>query len=141
MSYERGHCPFCGHGEVMLCNRLAYMIYDTHPVNRGHALVVVNRHEADYFALSSEEKAAVWALVDSTRMMLDDKFRPSGYNVGINVGEHAGQTVWHAHVHLIPRYVGDVARPRGGVRAVIPSRQLYGEEAAGAPLRGDSAAD
>jgi diadenosine tetraphosphate (Ap4A) HIT family hydrolase len=83
---------------------------------------------ADYFELEPDEIAAVWELVTSVKAALDRERSPAGYNVGINAGKAAGQTVWHAHVHVIPRYPGDVEDPRGGVRWVIRARAPYWKE-------------
>jgi diadenosine tetraphosphate (Ap4A) HIT family hydrolase len=79
----------------------------------------------DYFSVTAEEKTALWAMVDEAKKLLDERFRPDGYNVGINVGTAAGQTVMHCHIHLIPRRSGDSENSRGGVRGVIPGRGDY----------------
>lgn len=91
----------------------------------GHTLVITRRVVPDLFACTEAERAALLALVDVVRRQLDESHRPDGYNVGVNVGEAAGQTVLHVHVHVIPRYRGDVPDPRGGVRHVIPGRGNY----------------
>lgn len=106
-------------------NRLAYVLFDRTPVTPGHCLIIPFRHVADYFATTAEERTAMLALADLARATLDRDFRPGGYNLGLNVGEVAGQTIPHVHLHLIPRYPGDVENPRGGVRGVIPARQNY----------------
>lgn len=106
-------------------NSLAFAIRDAYPISRGHTLVVPFRLIATWFDASKEEKAAIIELMDSVRAQLDAEFHPDGYNVGFNVGEAAGQTVMHLHVHVIPRYRGDVADPRGGVRHVIPGKGNY----------------
>ncbi len=121
-------CPFCARiasGEIVLGNDLAVAFPDGFPVGKGHTLVVSRRHRADYFGLSAEEQTAIWTLVSQVKVRLDGEHHPSGYNVGINVGGAAGQTVWHAHVHVIPRYEGDVDDPRGGVRWVLGARARY----------------
>jgi diadenosine tetraphosphate (Ap4A) HIT family hydrolase len=118
-------CPFCARiasGDLALGNQLAAAFPDGFPVSPGHGLVVPRRHVSDYFDLRPEERAAVWALVGELKAKLDLDRSPAGYNVGINVGPAGGQTVWHAHVHLIPRYRGDVEDPRGGVRWVVRAR-------------------
>ena len=104
---------------------MAYVRFDKNPVTPGHCLIIPFRHVADYFATTMEERNAMLCLVDVAKQMLDRDFAPHGYNLGINVGVVAGQTVPHVHLHLIPRYPGDVANPRGGVRGVIPARQNY----------------
>jgi len=104
---------------------LAFAIYDKYPVSLGHALIVPRREVATWFEASPEEQAALLSLVDEVKQRLDAERRPDGYNIGINVGEAAGQTVMHLHVHLIPRYRGDMGDPRGGVRHVIPEKDNY----------------
>lgn len=118
-------CPFCQleNEEIILENELAYVRYDKFPVNNGHILIIPYRHESNYFNLTEDEKTAINALLRETKDLIDSKFRPDGYNIGVNVGTTAGQTVMH--VHLIPRYKGDVEDPRGGIRGVIPDKQKY----------------
>jgi diadenosine tetraphosphate (Ap4A) HIT family hydrolase len=118
-------CPFCNAEGTVLANPLAHGRYDQFPVTRGHLLLIPNRHVADWFDTTTEERQAVFTLADEARAMLIAEFAPDGFNLGINVGAAAGQTVWHAHLHLIPRYRSDVPNPRGGVRAVIPGKQIY----------------
>jgi diadenosine tetraphosphate (Ap4A) HIT family hydrolase len=118
-------CPFCDASEAMLSNPLALARFDRYPVNPGHLLVHTRRHVATYFEATQAERAALFELIDAAKALLDERFQPAGYNIGINVGAAAGQTVAHLHVHLIPRYPGDVADPRGGVRGVIPHKQRY----------------
>ena len=118
-------CPFCHPDSVLLENDLAYVIRDSNPVNPGHLLIIPKRHVADFFLATETEKAAMLLLLDIAKRHLNDKHAPAGYNIGINVGEAAGQTIPHVHLHLIPRYQGDMENPRGGVRGVIPSKQSY----------------
>lgn len=121
-------CTFCSHlaGRGLLAeNGLAAGLYADYPVSPGHALIVPRRHEADFFALDHAEQAAIWALVDDVRDRIERDFHPGAYNLGLNAGVAAGQTIMHAHVHVIPRYAGDVEDPRGGVRWVIPARAKY----------------
>lgn len=106
-------------------NEHAFAFRDRYPVTRGHTLVVSRRVIEDWFGASTEERAALMELVDLVKRQLDDEFQPDGYNVGFNAGVAAGQTVMHLHVHVIPRYRGDMDDPRGGVRHVIPSRGNY----------------
>lgn len=120
-----GPCPFCDAEEAVLSNALAYARFDKNPVNPGHLLILPRRHTSGFFDASAAERAALIELLDTGKALLDERFRPDGYNIGVNVGAAAGQTVMHLHLHLIPRYRGDVAEPRGGVRGVIPSRQDY----------------
>jgi diadenosine tetraphosphate (Ap4A) HIT family hydrolase len=118
-------CPFCDASGEVAGNALAYARFDAHPVNPGHLLLLTRRHAEHWFEATADERAALLELVDAGKRLLDERYRPDGYNIGINVGEAAGQTVMHLHVHLIPRYRGDVPEPRGGVRGVIPARQSY----------------
>jgi diadenosine tetraphosphate (Ap4A) HIT family hydrolase len=111
---------------VLHGNDLAVALRDEYPVSRGHALIVPRRHVRSWFDATENERAALLELVDRIRERLEASARkPDGYNIGINDGEAAGQTVWHLHIHLIPRYHGDVDDPRGGVRHVIPGRGNY----------------
>lgn len=123
-------CPFCAIEEVeaVLRNDLAYALFDKYPVNPGHLLILSRRHVPTWFEASPEEKSALMSLVEEGKHMLDNHRAPDGYNIGINVGHVAGQTVMHLHVHLIPRYRGDVKNPRGGVRGVVPARRSYPTE-------------
>lgn len=106
-------------------NDLAFAIPDGFPLSPGHTLVVPKRLVATWFDATAEEKFALVELVDVVKRKLDERFRPDGYNVGFNAGEAAGQTVPHLHIHVIPRYHGDVPDPRGGVRWVIPGKAAY----------------
>ena len=115
------HCPFCHPDGILLQNDLAYAVFDNRPVNLGHSLIIPKRPVADYFLTTETEKTALLSLLDKAKHYLDSKHSP----VGINVGEAAGQTIPHVHLHPIPRYIGDMENPRGGVRGVIPSRQSY----------------
>jgi len=120
-------CPFCSpvDGEKILASELCFARWDKYPVTEGHLLVIPNRHVADYFSATEEERTALWAMVDEAKKLLDGRFKPDGYNVGINIGTTAGQTVIHCHIHLIPRRAGDSVNPRGGVRGVIPGKADY----------------
>ncbi len=120
-------CPFCGDldSRAICGNDLAVAIPDGYPVSPGHTLIIPRRRVASWFDLCQEEVQAVFDLVAKARERLDQEHRPDGYNIGINVGSAAGQTVFHVHVHLIPRYVHDVPQPRGGVRHVIPGKGDY----------------
>jgi diadenosine tetraphosphate (Ap4A) HIT family hydrolase len=125
MNNDDQNCPFCHPDSVLFGNELAYVKPDKFPVNPGHLLIIPRRHVADFFLTTPEEKAALLLFLDKAKLYIDGKHTPSGYNVGINVGEVAGQTIMHVHLHLIPRYHGDLENPRGGVRGVIPTRQSY----------------
>jgi diadenosine tetraphosphate (Ap4A) HIT family hydrolase len=101
---------------------------DAAPLTPGHCLVAPIRHESDFFELTSDEQDDIWELVWEVRELLVVERRTTAFNIGVNVGTAAGQTVRHAHVHLIPRYKGDVSDPRGGVRWVIPERARYWDD-------------
>jgi len=122
-------CVFCEllqkRENIIYENELAFAIYDNYPVTEGHALVISKRHFASFFNATEAEIFAINQALRSTRELLEKRFRPDGYNLGVNQGEAAGQSVMHLHVHLIPRHFGDVIRPRGGVRSVIPGKQDY----------------
>ena len=120
-------CPFCSPaaGDIEAQNDLAYARFDVYPANPGHMLIIPFRHVASYFDLSFEERAAIRDLVDRCREIADERYSPDGYNIGVNVGEVAGQSVMHTHIHFIPRYRGDVKHALGGIRAVIPEKRDY----------------
>jgi diadenosine tetraphosphate (Ap4A) HIT family hydrolase len=122
-----GNCIFCNtRGEKLVAeNALAQAVYDTYPVSPGHVLVVPRRHAATIWDLTDEEYAACFALVREAKAIIEARHKPDAFTVGANCGEAAGQSVWHAHIHLIPRYRGDVPDPRGGVRNVIPHKAHY----------------
>jgi diadenosine tetraphosphate (Ap4A) HIT family hydrolase len=120
-------CPFCrlSAERVIAANAHALAVADAFPVTAGHSLVIVQRHVASFFDLTLSEVQAVFELLFETRRLLDQRHQPSGFNVGVNIGSAAGQTVMHAHIHLIPRYNGDVPEPEGGIRNVIPGKGRY----------------
>ena len=122
------NCPFCNLSDkegMIVETPTAFAIYDKYPVSPGHALVIPTRHIASYNDLSIYERNAMSNIVPYVCKKIDERFHPDGYNVGINIGEAAGQSVIHCHMHIIPRYKGDVPNPKGGVRGVIPSKQKY----------------
>ena len=106
-------------------NENAFAIYDGFPVSKGHVLVIPKRVVAEIFDLNDEEYSSCFSLVKDVKKILEEKFNPDGFNIGINNGEKAGQTIFHAHIHVIPRYSGDVDNPRGGIRHVIPGKGDY----------------
>ncbi|MDP2311744.1 MAG: DEAD/DEAH box helicase family protein [Pseudomonadota bacterium] len=120
-------CPFCAPSGIATVaeNPLAFAFRDRYPVSPGHTLVVTRRHVPDFFGCTAEERAALLELVDRVKADLDLELHPDAYNVGFNAGEAAGQTVMHVHVHVIPRFHGDVEDPRGGVRYVVPDKANY----------------
>ena len=120
-------CPVCNVEEldIVLKNDLTHVRMDKYPVSKGHMLIIPNRHFSNYFDATEEERTALWQLVDEAKHLLRQDFSPDGYNMGINVGKAAGQTVAYCHIHLIPRYEKDMKDPEGGVRGVIPGKQKY----------------
>lgn len=111
--------------ERIAANGSAFAIWDRFPVTPGHALVIPNRLISVWWEASDEEQVDLLHLLREVRLLIEEKYEPDGFNIGINVGEAAGQTINHLHLHLIPRYSGDVSDPRGGVRHVIPSKGNY----------------
>lgn len=111
-------CLFCDREslDIIAENELAFAIYDKYPVNLGHVLVIPKRHYASFYESTEEELIAIYEIVQSCKEIVDAKYKPTGYNIGININESAGQTIMHLHVHMIPRYDGDVEDPRGGIR-------------------------
>ena len=121
-------CLFCNIKESGLAkeNNLAYASYDTYPVTEGHCLIIPKRHVKDYFDLSNEEIIACNDLIKEIKNEIIKKDSSvKGFNIGSNAGKISGQSILHCHIHLIPRRVGDVENPQGGVRSVIPSKQHY----------------
>lgn len=123
------NCCFCGdfipNKQPIYENELAAAYFDEFPVNKGHTLIITKRHTETFFSTTNEEKEKMLELLDECKNYIDEKYHPTGYNIGLNCGEDAGQSVMHVHMHLIPRYKGDVENPRGGVRGIIPNRKEY----------------
>ncbi len=121
------NCPFCdvAPDRILLASAHARAVLDAFPLADGHTLVVPTRHVASVFDLPPEELADLWRLVGEVRSALAVSHAPDGFTIGVNDGEAAGQTISHAHVHVIPRRRGDVPDPRGGVRWVIAERASY----------------
>jgi len=118
-------CPFCNPApeDIVVANDLCYARYDIHPVSPGHLLVIPFRHVPNYFDTTDEERMALARLIDDCRVITDRDRHPDGYNIGVNVGEAAGQNVMHVHIHFIPRYRGDAhGEHEGGVRGVLPCK-------------------
>ncbi|MFN2643713.1 MAG: HIT family protein [Burkholderiales bacterium] len=112
-------CELCVPAQVVAENGAAYARYDSSSLAAGHVIVVPRRHVADFFDMTADEQTAVLALLNEARRLVQAKHAPDGYNVGVNIGKAAGQSRMHVHVHLIPRYAGDVPDPAGGVRRVL----------------------
>ncbi len=125
---SKEECFFCksiSKKDFTLENELAVARFDDFPVSDGHLEIIPKRHVKDWWETTKEEKIAIFDLMNEAKKMIDEKYKPDGYNIGMNLGEKAGQSIMHLHVHLIPRYDGDVPNPRGGVRGIIPSKQNY----------------
>lgn len=119
-------CIFCRpQREILVENDWAIAVYDTYPVSPGHALVLPRRHAVTIWDLEAADYEGCFRLVRELQPVLAARHSPDGFNVGANCGEAAGQSVWHAHIHVIPRYRGDNPNPRGGVRNVIPRKAAY----------------
>ena len=120
-------CPFCSLAvdRLVLESEDAVVIRDGFPVSPGHTLIIPRRHVASFFEITDTERNDLMSLLAAARADLDREFRPAGYNIGINDGTAAGQTVPHLHIHLIPRYTGDADDPRGGVRWVLADKAAY----------------
>lgn len=118
-------CLFCVPRGVVRENAFAYAARDSYAVSPGHTLVIPFRHCASFFDLTPEEYSACMALVCEERLEIDQAFRPDGYNIGVNIGQAGGQSIFHVHIHVIPRYAGDHPKPQGGVRHVLPDKAHY----------------
>jgi diadenosine tetraphosphate (Ap4A) HIT family hydrolase len=121
-------CRFCvtkPSRRLIAESEYGFAAWDRQPASEGHFLVIPYRHFASYFDINDEELVDLWKLVARGKEACDEKYKPDGYNIGINVGTAAGQSIHHLHIHVIPRYTGDVENPRGGVRGVIPDKKLY----------------
>ena len=124
-------CIFCKiahkekEAEILAQFAHCYVIPDAHPVTKGHVLIISYQHVPDWFSADEKVRYDIVHALQAMKKRLDEEYAPDGYNIGVNCGQAAGQTIMHLHVHLIPRYKGDVEYPRGGVRGVIPSKQDY----------------
>lgn len=123
----RKTCLFCELREERIISECSLTItfLDTYPASPGHTLIVPKRHVATYFETTEAEQIAISKAILVAKIILDEEFSPDGYNIGVNNGEAAGQSIKHLHVHLIPRYSGDVENPKGGVRWVIANKANY----------------
>jgi diadenosine tetraphosphate (Ap4A) HIT family hydrolase len=120
-------CIFCNipTNRIVLKDKLSYSIFDQFPVSKGHALIIPYRHVSSFFDLTDDEYLEIRYLINEMKLRIDHSFSPTGYNIGINIGATAGQSIQHVHIHLIPRFTGDVPDPFGGVRNVIPDKGRY----------------
>jgi diadenosine tetraphosphate (Ap4A) HIT family hydrolase len=124
MATESVDCVLCEPKDVVVENELAFVRYDDSSLSKGHVLAIPRRHVANFFDMTTEEKQAILSLLDQAKAIMDEKHAPDGYNIGVNIGKAGGQSRMHVHVHLIPRYNGDVLDPRGGVRCVVAGKCL-----------------
>lgn len=120
-------CPFCDlpSERILLNNDVGMVVKDAYPVSPGHTLIIPHRHIGSFFELDSRERQRLFDLLEGAKDQLEAESQPEGYNIGVNDGPVAGQTVPHLHIHLIPRFKGDVPDPRGGIRWVIPEKAKY----------------
>lgn len=121
------NCPFCqlDAERIVFADNVTLVIRDAFPVSPGHTLIIPRRHVGSFFQLTAPERESMFELLTQAKVELDETLQPDGFNIGINDGAAAGQTVPHLHLHLIPRYRGDVPDPRGGVRWVLPDKAKY----------------
>ena len=122
MAAGAANCELCVPDHLLFENALAYVRTDNNSLSRGHVLVVPRRHVANFFDLTAGEQSAVLALLNQAQKACQRQHSPDGYNIGVNVGKAGGQSRMHVHVHLIPRYAGDVPDPRGGIRCVLAAK-------------------
>jgi diadenosine tetraphosphate (Ap4A) HIT family hydrolase len=125
MSVGDANCDLCAPSSVLAENSLAYVRYDNNSLSRGHVLVVPRRHVASFFDMTKDEQDSVLSLLNQAQRLIQKEHAPDGYNIGVNVGKAGGQSRMHVHVHLIPRYEGDVPNPQGGIRCVL-TRKAHG---------------
>ena len=120
-------CPFCALApeRIWFQDEAILAFHDGYPISQGHTLLIPRRHVVSLFDLPTQELAHVWSQVHKVRALLKEQFQPDAFNIGLNDGEAAGQTVMHAHIHIVPRYRGDVPDARGGVRWIIAEKARY----------------
>jgi diadenosine tetraphosphate (Ap4A) HIT family hydrolase len=122
-------CLFCdktpNRHQIIMENELFYSRWDDYPVSEGHSEVVPKKHIKSFFHLTKKEVEYMYDLIKKTKEIIDKKYHPDSYNIGINEGIYAGRTIDHLHIHIIPRYKGDVDNPKGGIRNVIPGKGSY----------------
>ncbi len=123
-------CPFCSlePRKIVAQNELSMTVRDTLPVSPGHTLILPKRHITSIFDATREEMAALWEALQQARTQLLRELSPDGFNIGVNDGLAAGQTILHLHIHVIPRYKGDMPDPRGGIRWIFPDKAVYWKE-------------
>lgn len=126
----KNYCLFCDRNNsekhtIIAENDLFYARWDNFPVSKGHSELVPKKHIESFFELDNDELIKLYDLIKKVKKIIKNKYHPDAFNIGINDGEEAGRTIHHLHVHLIPRYKGDVENPRGGVRHIIPGKGNY----------------
>jgi diadenosine tetraphosphate (Ap4A) HIT family hydrolase len=114
------NCELCKSKMALFGDENAFVRYDRNSLSKGHVLIIPRRHVPDFFEMTWAEKTSILALLDKAKAEISKEHSPDGYNIGVNIGKAAGQSRMHVHVHLIPRYAGDVADPSGGIRCVLP---------------------
>ncbi len=121
------NCIFCNLDKERIISETEHFIIikDNFPVSPGHTLIISKNHHDNFFSLSIDEISSLNSVIFKAKELIEPEYKPDGYNIGINCGKSAGQTVMHFHCHLIPRYIGDVKNPRGGIRHVIPHKANY----------------
>ncbi|OGW54849.1 MAG: HIT family hydrolase [Nitrospirae bacterium RBG_13_43_8] len=126
-SFKDLNCHFCAFdsSRILATNKHAVAVYDGFPISPGHTLIIPKRHIVTLFETTAEELMALFNLLSDAHEQLIQKQNPDGFNIGINDGIAAGQTVMHLHIHLIPRYAGDMPDPRGGIRLIFPEKAKY----------------
>ena len=121
-------CPFCNQikaQDIIIEGKYTFAIFDRYPVSKGHSLVISKRHCSNYFELNEDEQRETWELISKIRQKIQQEHTPDGFNIGMNISSAAGQTVPHFHIHIIPRYKGDMQDPRGGIRHCIEGKGYY----------------
>ena len=120
-------CVFCNlnYEDLVLSSKYFNVIYDKFPVTKGHMLIISKEHKINYLELSKEEKIELIDIIDKCIKYLQSIYNPQGFNIGSNIGVISGQSIQHFHYHIIPRYLGDMKNPKGGIRGVIPDKQKY----------------
>jgi diadenosine tetraphosphate (Ap4A) HIT family hydrolase len=120
-------CPFCtiDQDRILFEDQFCFSVYDGYPVSEGHTLLISKRHICSFFDTTADEKAALLSALEQAKNTIEQTYSPDSYNIGINDGVPAGQTIPHLHIHVIPRYKNDVVDPRGGIRWVLPEKADY----------------
>ena len=124
------YCLFCDKNNkekhnIILENDLFYSRWDNFPVSSGHAEIVPKKHIVSFFELTKDDILQLYDLIIKTKKIISEKYNSDGYNIGLNEGNAAGQTINHLHIHIIPRYKNDIKNPRGGIRNIIPDKGNY----------------